>query len=321
MPNILVTGGAGFVGSHVVKLIGLKGYTPITFDNLSMGTAKSVVAGEFVHGDLADKNALEKAFATRAIEGVMHLAGSIDIRESVANPALYYENNVVNTLHLLEAMRKHGVEKLVFSSSAAIYGYPRTPKINESHTMEPISPYGRSKLYVENILADYDAAYGIKSSCLRYFNAAGGDPEGKVRNSKKKETNIIPLLLKSLLTPNGKITLNGTDYPTPDGTCVRDYIHVCDIANAHILALEQLIKTPVSTHYNLGNGNGYSLREVIQAAAEVTGKPIHVVEGPRRPGDPAILIADSTKAQQELGWHPQYPTLKTIVADAWKSIA
>ncbi len=321
MATILVTGGAGFVGSHVVKLLGQKGYTPLTYDNLSVGSAESVVTGQFIQGDLADKDALERVFATHPIEAVMHLAGSIDIRESVSNPALYYANNVVNTLNLLETMRKHGVKTLVFSSSAAIFGYPKTAKISESHPMEPISPYGRSKLYVENILSDFDAAYGIKSSALRYFNAAGGDPDGKVRNSKKKETNIIPLVLKSLLAPNGTITLFGTDYDTPDGTCVRDYIHVSDIANAHLLALEQLRKNGISTHYNLGNGNGYSLREVIKTAAEVTGKPVRVIEGPRRPGDPTLLIADSTKAQKELGWHPQYPSLKVIIADAWKAIA
>lgn len=321
MKQILVTGGAGFVGSHVVKLLGQKGYTPITYDNLSMGTAKSVIAGEFIQGDLADLKVLDQVFATYSIAAVMHLAGSIDIRESISDPAFYYGNNLANTLNLLNTMCKYDVKHLIFSSSAAIFGYPKTPKITESHPMDPISPYGRSKLYVEKILEDFDAAYGIKSSCLRYFNAAGGDPDGLVKNCKKKESNIIPLILKSQLAPNGWITLFGTDYNTPDGTCVRDYIHVLDIANAHILALEQIWKNGVSTQYNLGNGNGFSLREVVETATAVTGKPVRVIDGPRRPGDPAILIADSTKAQTHLGWTPQYPSLETIIADAWKGIA
>jgi UDP-glucose 4-epimerase len=318
--NILVTGGAGFVGSHIVKLLAIKGYSPITVDNLSIGSVNAVVAGEFIEGDLADIQALDNIFSSHRIDAVMHFAAFIDIRESMMDPAKYYNNNVCNTYNLLEMMRKHGVKNLIFSSSAGIFGYPHMEKIDENHPVKPISPYGKSKLIVEMMLEDYDSAYGIKSSCLRYFNAAGGDPEGVVKNHKKVESNLIPLILKSLNDKNGCITIYGTDYPTRDGTCVRDYVHVNDLARAHILALEKLWKEKKSTHYNLGNGNGFSIREVIDSVERVTGKKVRVKEGDRRPGDPPILIADSSKAEDDLKWTPEFPKLDTIVLHAWQAI-
>lgn len=318
--NILITGGAGFVGSHVVHLLASRGYCPITFDNLSIGSIKAVVAGKIIEGDLANTAALDRLFSTYPIAAVMHFAASIDIRESMGNPAKYYDNNVCNTYNLLESMRKYNVNNLIFSSSAGIFGHPQTAKIDENHPCKPISPYGKSKLIIEMLLEDYDHAYGLKSSCLRYFNAAGGDPQGIVKNHKTKESNLIPLILKSLLSKDGSITIYGTDYPTRDGTCVRDYIHTSDLGMAHILALEQLLKNRTSTQYNLGNGNGFTIREVITAVETVTGKKVRIIEGDRRPGDPPILIAESTKAQKVLGWNPQYSCLHTIVEHAWKAI-
>lgn len=315
--NILVTGGAGFIGSHVVRLLASKEYFPITVDNLSRGSNKSVLDGEVIQGDISDIKLLEKIFSTHKIDGVIHLAASLDVGESVKNPAKYYHNNVCNTIGLLDTMHKYGVDKIIFSSSAGIFGNPQKEKIDESHPVHPINPYGKTKLVVEMMLEDYDTAYGIKSSCLRYFNAAGGDPDGIIKNLRQHEHNLIPIVLNNL----GKrpVTIFGTDYPTRDGTCIRDYVHVMDLATAHTLAYDNLDKNRISTRFNLGNGNGFSVREVIDAVARVTGKRVDVVEGDRRAGDPALLIADSSKARKELGWMPKYPDLETIILHAYQS--
>lgn len=320
--SILVVGGAGFIGLHVNKMLQDYGYNTIIFDDLSQSHRQAVAHNIFFEGSISCKEDLDKVFSQHSIQAVMHFAALTDVGESIVEPEKYYIHNVANSLNLLEAMRKHGVKNLVFSSSAAIFGVPKFLHIDECHPCLPINPYGKSKLMVETILSDYDVAYGLKSSCLRYFNAAGGDPEGKIKNFKRKDNNLIPIILRSLLAPLGNpITIFGTDYHTLDGTCIRDYIHVNDLASAHILAMEHLQKENQSSHYNLGNGNGFSVREVIKSVEKVTGKKVNVIEGARRPGDPAILVADSQKAQRELGWHPKYPLLDTMVAHAWQALS
>lgn len=314
--TILVVGGAGYIGSHVNKMLEDDGYQTVVLDNLSLGSRQAVTCGTFVQGDIGNRQDLDNIFTRFSIDAVMHFAALTDVGESMANPAKYYLNNVVNTLNLLEAMRHHGVNTFIFSSSAAIYGNPQRDLIDETHPCHPINPYGQTKLIIENILADYDRAYGFKFSCLRYFNAAGGDPSGEIKNFKSKESNLIPLTLRSLLNPKGSITIFGTDYPTPDGTCIRDYIHVMDLGAAHILAMEKLLKDGISSTFNLGNGKGYSVREVIRSVEKVTGKKVNAIEGARRPGDPAVLLADSQKARRELGWVPQYSSLDTMIAHA-----
>lgn len=320
MNTILVVGGAGFIGSHVAKMLHQRGYNVVVYDNLSTGTKEAVIHSPLIHGCLSDLNALDHLFSKNKIDSVLHFAAYIDVGESVRNPAKYYLNNVAYTLNLLEVMRKHGVDKLIFSSTAAIYGIPIQDKINEEHPKAPINPYGETKLTVEKILNDYSAAYGLRSISLRYFNAAGGDPEGIIKNTQGRSSNLIPLVvrhLKGIGSP--EITVYGTDYPTPDGTCIRDYIHIEDLGSAHIEALEKLINGATATAYNLGNGNGFSVKEVIDAAERVTGLKVRVKHGERRPGDPAKLIADASKAQKELGWIPQYPTLETIISHAWNA--
>ncbi len=319
--NILVAGGAGFIGSHVVKMLTQRGYHPVVFDNLSAGSRQAVTSGTFIQGDLNDPTALEKVFTDFDIAAVMHFAALIDVGESVREPAKYYLNNVAGSLNLLEAMRRHRVKTCIFSSSAAIFGHPEQPRLTEDHPCQPINPYGETKLMVEKILRDYDAAYGIKASALRYFNAAGGDPEGEIKNYKLKETNLIPLVLRSLKQPKAApLTIFGTDYATPDGTCIRDYIHIEDLGQAHLLAMEKLLQGGPSTNYNLGNGQGFSIREVIQAAEKVTGLKVNAIEGPRRPGDPPVLIADSQKARRELNWIPRYSALETMITHAWQAL-
>lgn len=318
--NILVVGGAGFIGSHVNKMLHQSGYNTIVFDNLSRGVRATVVTGAFVEGDMADVEALNRLFRTYKIDAVMHFAALTDVGESVTNSMLYYRNNVVNTLNLLEAMKQHHVDLFIFSSSAAIFGIPEKQRISESHPKQPINPYGETKLIVERMLADFSRSYGLRFCALRYFNAAGGDPEGEIRIRRKKENNLIPRLLLSLQQDKGEpVTIFGTDYPTPDNTCIRDYIHVSDLADAHILAMEKLFNGEKTLYYNLGNGNGFSVRQVVQAVEKVTGKTLHIIEGPRRPGDPPILVADCSKASQELGWHPKFPMLETIVEHAWRA--
>ena len=320
LPNILVVGGAGFIGSHVAKMLSLGGYHPLIFDNLSTGNREAVKCGTFINGDLANLRDLEEVFSNHNITAVMHFAALIDIGESVSNPLKYYTHNVTYSLNLLEVMHKFGVKTLIFSSSAAIFGYPDEVPMQEDHPCRPISPYGQTKLIVEKILEDCDKAYGIKASCLRYFNAAGGDPKGEIKNHKDKETNLIPLILRSLKDRGKPITIYGTDYPGHDGTCIRDYIHLEDLGSAHILAMEKLLQGGKSTNYNLGNGNGFSVRQVIAAAEETTGFKVNAIEGPRRPGDPPILVADACKARSELNWNPVYPDLKEMISHAWLAL-
>jgi UDP-glucose 4-epimerase len=318
--TILVVGGAGFIGSHVNKMLLEAGFKTIVFDNLSRGNPRSVVSGELIIGDLANYKDIQLVFEKFPIKAVMHFAAFTDVGESVLEPALYYANNVFSTLNLLNCMREYEVKTFIFSSSAAIFGYPQEKKITEHHPCQPVNPYGETKLIVERMLTDFDRAYELKSFCLRYFNAAGGDPKGELKNYKQKENNLIPIVLKSLKGETGHVTIFGTDYPTPDGTCIRDYIHVQDLAEAHILALKKLLEGAPSSSYNLGNGYGYSVKEVIATAEKVTGIKAHVKVGPRRPGDPPILIASGDKAKKELGWTPKYPELETIIAHAWGAL-
>lgn len=318
MKTILVVGGAGYIGSMVNKRLHQAGYRTVVLDNLSTGSKNCVLYGTFVEGDMGDAKLLDQIFSSHQIDAVMHFAALINVGESVAHPAKYYANNVCKTLALLEAMLRHQIRTFLFSSSAAIFGIPQTPKITEEHPCYPINPYGESKLMVERILKDFDRAYGLRFSCLRYFNAAGGDPEGEIRCVHTQESNLIPRLLKNLLKGDNRISVFGTDYPTPDGTCIRDYIHIADLADAHLAALKQLLAGGASTYYNLGNGQGFSVREVIAAAAEVTQRPIASIDAARREGDPPILVADASKARRELGWQPQRPSLQAMIADAWK---
>lgn len=315
--RILVVGGAGYIGSHMVKRLGAAGFETTTLDNLSSGWRDAVTCGEFVEGDLGDRELLDDLFRSARIDGVMHFAARMEVRESVENPARYYRNNVADTLVLLDAMRAHSVDRFVFSSSAAVYGEPREPLINENHATEPINPYGRTKLMVERILRDYEAAYGLRSICLRYFNAAGADPGGEIGERHEPETHLIPLVLRAASGRLAKVSVFGADYDTPDGTCVRDYIHVNDLCDAHLLALRALRDGAPGAVYNLGNGDGFSVREVIETAKAVTGAGIPVDHGPRRMGDPPRLVGDSTRARTKLGWAPRYPDLETIVSHAW----
>ncbi len=316
--NLLVVGGAGYIGSHMVLALLERGAQVITFDNLSTGHRDAVLGGEFVFGDLNDRDALDKVFSAHRFDAVMHFASFIEVGESVKAPAKYYANNVVNTLNLLDTMRDHGVRCFVFSSTAAVYGEPAYTPIDEVHPKAPINPYGRTKWMVEQILEDYDRAYGLKSIALRYFNAAGADPAGRLGERHQPETHLIPLVLQAASGRRPHISVFGRNYDTPDGTCIRDYIHVADLADAHWLALQRLLAGAPSAAYNLGNGNGFSVQQVIDAAARVAGRPIPVIDAPRREGDPARLVADSTAARRDLGWQPTRFDLKTLIEDAWK---
>lgn len=316
--KILVVGGAGYIGSHVVRDLIDNGYDPIVFDNLSSGHEWAISTKILVRGDLADKEIIWKLFATHHFEAVMHFASFIQVGESVADPLKYYDNNVANTINLLSLMKKAGVNKFVFSSTAAVYGTPDTVPIYENALLHPENPYGRSKLMVEEILADCEIAWGLQSARLRYFNAAGAHPSGDIGEAHNPESHLIPIILQVALGQRDFININGVDYDTPDNTCVRDYIHVCDLASAHTLALKTLLQGKGSMVYNLGNGKGYSIKEVIDVCRKVTGHAIPVKLGPRRAGDPAILVASSEKIVRELGWLPQHPELDTIVETAWK---
>lgn len=315
--KILVVGGAGYIGSHMVKRLGQLGCAVTTLDNLSSGHRDAVLWGEFVHGDLADRALLADVLQPGRFDAVMHFASFIQVGESVLKPAMYYANNVCNTLHLLDAMRAAGVQRFIFSSTAATFGEPQYTPIDERHPQAPINPYGRSKLMIEQVLEDYDRAYGLRSVCLRYFNAAGADPEGALGERHEPETHLIPLVLQAASGRRADIAVFGRDYDTPDGTCIRDYIHINDLCEAHWLALQSLVQGAGSQRYNLGNGAGFSVQEVIDAAQRVTGRAIAVRDAPRRDGDPARLVADATLARQQLGWKPQFPELQTIVAHAW----
>lgn len=316
--KILVVGGAGYIGSHMLALLADTRHEVVTLDNLSHGYRDAVLYGEFIEADLADKSALDRILAEGGFDAVMHFASYIQVGESVIAPAKYYANNLTNTLNLLDAMVKHGVKQFIFSSTAAIFGEPEYTPIDESHPTLPINPYGRTKLYVEQILADYDRAYGLKSVCLRYFNAAGAHPDGLLGERHVPETHLLPLVLQAASGRRESISVFGRDYSTPDGTCVRDYIHVMDLCEAHLLALEKLVAEKVSAAYNLGNGSGFSVQEVIDSALRVTGRVIKVVDEVRREGDPAVLVADSARARAVLGWQPKFSDLDVIVQHAWQ---
>jgi UDP-glucose 4-epimerase len=315
--NILVVGGAGYIGSHMVAVLNESGYRPIILDNLYSGHRDAVIAGDFIEGDLQDRELLDRVLDAYKVVGVMHFAAHIEVGESVCNPSKYYRNNVANTQNLLDAMVRFGVNAFIFSSTAAIFGEPQYVPIDEKHPRAPVNPYGRSKWMVEQLLEDYDRAYGLKACALRYFNAAGADPQGRLGERHNPESHLIPLVLQTASGRREAITVFGTDYNTPDGTCIRDYIHVADLCNAHLLALQRLLEGGDSDRYNLGNGQGYSVREVIDAAARVTGRKIPVARGERRAGDPARLVADSARARSKLGWNPCLVDLDTIIGHAW----
>jgi len=320
-PNyVLVVGGAGFIGSHVNEMLYRSGYQTVVLDNLSKGDRRSVLHGIFIEGDLSDSALLDQIFSTYPIQAVMHFAAFLDVGESIHKPLMYYRNNVEGTLNLLGAMQRHGVNHFIFSSTCAIFGTAEKEVIDESHPRCPINPYGRSKLMVEQILEDLDRAYAFRYCAFRYFNAAGGDPRGEIKNYQTSRSNLIPVILKSLQEGDGSVTIFGTDYPTPDGTGVRDYVHVEDLGAAHIAAMENLLKGSPSHCYNLGNGHGFSVYEVIAAAERVTGMTIQVIEAPRRAGDPIITIADSKKAHEELHWEPKYPSIDAIIEHAWMAL-
>lgn len=315
--RVLVIGGAGYIGSHMVKLLGQLDCSVTTLDDLSSGYRDAVLCGDFVQGNFGDRSVLDTVLS-RGFDAVMHFASFIQVGESVQHPDKYYRNNVTYTLALLDAMRAHGVNKFIFSSTAATFGKPQYTPIDEKHPQQPINPYGRTKLMVEQALVDYDRAYGLKSVCLRYFNAAGADPEGHLGERHVPETHLIPLVLQAASGRRPSISIFGRDYDTPDGTCIRDYIHIQDLCSAHWLALQSLMNGAESQSYNLGNGNGFSVQQVIDVAEQVTGQKISVINGPRRDGDPDRLVADSRLARDSLGWQPKFRDLLNIVEHAWE---
>ncbi|HXU82411.1 MAG TPA: UDP-glucose 4-epimerase GalE [Polyangia bacterium] len=317
MDSVLLVGGAGYIGAHTAKYLAGQGYLPVVYDNLSRGHREVVKWGPLEIGDIADGPRLVEVLTKHAPVAVLHFAALAYVGESVTDPALYYRTNVAGTLSLLEAMRATGVNKIVFSSTCATYGVPRSVPIVEESSQNPINPYGRTKLMVEQVLADYGAAYDLKSMCLRYFNAAGADPDGEVGEDHEPETHLIPLVLEVAAGRRPSVDINGNDYPTPDGTCVRDFIHVTDLAQAHFLAVRHLVAGGASMNLNLGNGTGYSVRQVIDAAERVTGQKIAVVHRPRRPGDPPELVGSAEKARAVLGWRPEYASIDSIIGTAW----
>jgi UDP-glucose 4-epimerase len=314
--RILVTGGAGYIGSHAVKLFLSRGHDVWVYDNLSMGHRAAVPADRLIVGDLAETQRLDHALLMHRIEAVVHFAAFAYVGESVRDPGKYYQNNLVNTLTLLECMRRHKLGRIVFSSTCATYGIPHNVPITEDEPQKPINPYGHGKLAVERALADYAVAYGWGYAALRYFNAAGASADGSIGEDHDPETHLIPLTIQAAMGQRPHLEVFGTDYATPDGTCIRDYVHVDDLAEAHLLALEKL-QPGKGLHYNLGIGRGYSVREVIRTVEEVTGKPVPVKEGPRRAGDPPSLVAASGPAQRDLGWKPRYTELRPIIETAW----
>ena len=321
--TILIVGGAGYIGSHMVKMLAKDGHRVIVLDNLSTGFAEAARFGEkLIVGDLADEALLDQVFTNYQFDAVMHFAAASLVGESMENPAKYYRNNVNNTLNLLDAMVKHKALNFVFSSTAAIFGEPEYTPIDEKHPKNPINPYGASKLMVERILEDYSSAYGLNSVCLRYFNACGADPEGELGEMHDPETHLIPLVLQAASGRRDNIKIFGTDYPTPDGTCVRDYIHIMDLCDAHRLAMHQLLGEQLkgAEVFNLGNGDGFSVKEVIDCSIGIVAKDqkiIDVVEETRRAGDPAVLVADSATAKQWLGWQSEFNQLNQMISHAW----
>ena len=318
MTKVLITGGCGYIGSHANKLLSESGYDTVVLDNLVHGHREFAQWGRFVQMDLADREGLENLLAAEKFDSVLHFAGYAYVGESVTDPAKYYQNNVTGTLNLLAAMITSGTDKLIFSSSCATYGIPQVLPLTEDHPQRPINPYGHSKLMVEQMLADFDRAYGLRSVSLRYFNAAGAAPGAGIGEWHDPETHLIPLALLAALGKIPAVKIFGSDYDTPDGTCLRDYVHVDDLAQAHLLALEHLAKGGNSGCFNLGNGSGFSVKEVIATARKVSGKEIQAEVAPRREGDPPRLVASSEKAKRVLGWKPKYTGLEEIVRTAWE---
>lgn len=314
---ILVTGGAGYIGSHTVLFLKEHGEEVVVLDDLKKGHFEALLGTKFYKGELQNVATLDEIFQTNQIDSVMHFAASSLVGESVERPLDYYENNVIGTYHLLKKMIQYGVKRIVFSSTAATYGNPNKNPIEEDDPTNPANPYGETKLAIEHMLKWCDGAYGLKSVCLRYFNAAGADPEGRIGEDHNPETHLIPIVLQAALGQREKVYIFGDDYPTEDGTCIRDYIHVLDLAAAHFLALKKLTNTNESAIYNLGNGSGFSVKQVIDICRQVTGKKIKAEVAPKRVGDPAILIASSEKANKDLGWVPKYTRLEEIVQHAW----
>jgi UDP-glucose 4-epimerase len=315
--TFLVIGGAGYIGSHLVKALIEQQQQVVIVDNLSAGSAAAVLGGELIIHDFDDREFLDNLFSKTKFDGVFHFASQIVVSESVKNPGKYYRANTAATLTLLEAMRDHKVGPLIFSSTAAVYGEPLYTPIDEQHPTNPLNPYGRSKLMVEHMLADFASAYGQKYIALRYFNAAGADPQARIGERHDPETHLIPLALQAISGKRPPLQLFGQDYDTPDGTCIRDYIHVDDLASAHILAINHLNNNGESGVFNLGSNHGYSVNEVIQTAAKVTGKDVPLTYAPRRAGDPASLVADAALAKKVLGWQPKYTDLNQIIQHAW----
>jgi UDP-glucose 4-epimerase len=318
MNNILVVGGAGYVGSHTVRQLVREGFPVMVLDNLVHGHRELVLGIKLIEGDLEDTRLLERVFAEYPIEAVMHFAAYCYVGESVIDPSKYYQNNVASTLNLLKTMIKANVRKFIFSSTCATYGVPLKLPLTEDHPQNPINPYGATKMMVERMLSDFDLAYGFKSISFRYFNAAGADPEGDIGEWHTPETHLIPLVLDVAAGRREAVQIYGTDYTTPDGTCIRDYIHVTDIAIAHMLGLKYLMAEEASEVFNLGNGTGFSVREVVRTVEEVTSRKINVIETVRRLGDPPVLVGSSEKARRGLGWERKFPELQSIVETAWK---
>jgi UDP-glucose 4-epimerase len=321
MAKILVTGGAGYIGSHAALELLRSGHEVVILDNLVYGhedLVRAVLPGELVVGSTLDRQLLDRIFQEHDISAVMHFAAYAYVGESVHHPTKYYENNVVGSFTLLRAMLDHGIKQFIFSSTCATYGIPHQLPIPEDHPQQPINPYGKSKLMVEQMLADLAVAHGLRSVIFRYFNAAGADPQGRLGEDHQPETHLIPLVLLSALDRHRDITILGTDYDTFDGTCIRDYIHVSDLATAHLLGLEYLLAGKPSQVFNLGNGNGFSVRQVIDCAQQVTGRKLSVKLGDRRQGDPPVLLGSSAKAREVLQWQTQYPDLETIISHAWQ---
>ncbi|WP_194097705.1 UDP-glucose 4-epimerase GalE [Marivivens aquimaris] len=318
MSNVLVTGGAGYIGSHACKALRAAGFTPVTFDNLITGWQDAVKFGPFEQGDLLDRPRLDEVFAKYKPVAVMHFAALSQVGESMKDPGAYWRNNVVGSLNLIEAAVAANCMQFVFSSTCATYGEQDGVTLDENCVQEPINAYGASKRAIEDILENFEQSHGLRSVIFRYFNVAGGDPDGEVGEFHRPETHLIPLMLDAIDGKRAALTVFGTDYDTPDGTCIRDYVHVCDLVDAHVLGVKWLEDGKKSRVFNLGTGSGFSVREVIAYSAEVTNKEVPIVEGDRRPGDATKLVSGSTRAIEELGWTPQRSTLKTMITDAWR---
>jgi UDP-arabinose 4-epimerase len=316
--KVLVTGGAGYIGSHTAKALARAGYEPVVLDDLSNGHRRAVKWGPLVEGNLSDGRLIERTLASHKVEAVIHFAASILVGESMTNPQRHFWNNVVNTLRLLDAMLEAGVKHIVFSSSAAVYGDPEKVPIPEDHPKHPVNAYGDTKLSMERAIKWYGAAYGIRWMALRYFNAAGADPDGELGEEHQPETHLIPLVIQAALGQRPEVEVYGTDYPTPDGTCIRDYIHIADLAEAHVRSLGHILAAGESCALNLGTGHGHTVRQVIGAVERVGGVRVPYRDAPRRAGDPPSLVADPSRAAKVLGWQPQHSGLDSIVSSAWK---